>query len=449
MNILTISKFGTICGKNFTEMFIDEFFNKIENNLEDKKYDIRYNESNNEFIVIFNEQRYTLKLDNETMNNYATGKYNPLTLRIKKIIDKETSREQEEKDIKKTERKKELIINNAEIGILPDDESSEIYLEHLKQEQRITPKKIIEYFKNIRGDLKKTKEETPQAPFTYKWPFNKYCENDIFMNKRVFEITEFVSGISFVTFLCIAFLGGTSLLIALLIEMIPTLKFIEPLMIKFLPLSIALMLSPTLVSVVPISSFITRFFKKRINRLKEFIRDRKLLKHKIKELTEMLTTGKSTSLKEFDSTISMTPIEDIAMFQDNIYQNINDLVNRLTYINKNDRLILAKELKSILDEYNQRMKALEEDIKKGTITLGQDDIVKIKMDIISRIGVVETKLTAIRKKDLESSQRQSEQEIIERKLQQFSEEDIIDEYTDDIELSSSVKTLQRRSNGKN
>lgn len=449
MNILTISKFGTICGKNFTEMFIDEFLNKIENNLEDKKYDIRYNESNNEFIVIFNEQRYILKLDNETMNNYATGKYNPLTLRIKKIIDKETSREQEEKDIKKTERKKELIINNAEIGILPDDESSEIYLEHLKQEQRITPKKIIEYFKNIRGDLKKTKEETPQAPFTYKWPFNKYCENDIFMNKRVFEITEFVSGISFVTFLCIAFLGGTSLLIALLIEMIPTLKFIEPLMIKFLPLSIALMLSPTLVSVVPISSFITRFFKKRINRLKEFIRDRKLLKHKIKELTEMLTTGKSTSLKEFDSTISMTPIEDIAMFQDNIYQNINDLVNRLTYINKNDRLILAKELKSILDEYNQRMKALEEDIKKGTITLGQDDIVKIKMDIISRIGVVETKLTAIRKKDLENSQRQSEQEIIERKLQQFSEEDITDEYTDDIEEASSVKTLQRRSNGKN
>ena len=166
MNTLTISKFGTICGKNFTEMFIDEFLNKIENNLEDKTYDIRYNESNNEFIVIFNEQRYILKLDNETMNNYATGKYNPLTLRIKKIIDKETSREQEERDIEQKKIKKETILKNAEIGILPNNESIEIYLEHLKQEQRITPKKIIEYFKNIRRDLKKTKEETPQAPFT-------------------------------------------------------------------------------------------------------------------------------------------------------------------------------------------------------------------------------------------------------------------------------------------
>lgn len=449
MNILTISKYGTICGKNFTEMFIDDFINEIENNLNDKKYDIRYNESNNEFIVIFNEQRYILKLDNETMNNYATGKYNSLTSRIKRIIDKEISRDQEEKDIKKTERKKELIISNAEIGILPDDESIEIYLEHLKQEQKLTIEDIKTHFENIGKDLKKTKEETPQAPFTYKWPFNKCCGEvrgeKLFTNKRVFDIGSLIIQIS------IAFLISVSIfcITAMVIEMIPTLKFIEPLMIKFLPLSIALMLSPTLVSVVPISSFITRFFKKRINRLKEFIRDRKLLKHKIKELTEMLTTGKSTSLKEFDSTIGMTPIEDIAMFQDNIYQNINDLVNRLTYINKNDRLILAKELKSILDEYNSRVKALEENLKKGTITLGQDDIVKIKMDIISRIGVVETKLTAIRKKDLESSQRQSEQEIIERKLQQFSEEDIIDEYTDDIELSSPVKTLQRRQESKN
>lgn len=447
MSILTISKFGTICGKNFTEMFVEEFLNKIENNLNDKKYDIRYNESNNEFIVIFNEQRYILKLDNETMNNYATGKYNPLTLRIKKIIDKETSREQEEKDIKKTERKKELIISNAEIGILPDDESSEIYLEHLKQEQRITPKKIIEYFKNIKRDLKKTKEETPQAPFTYKWPFNKCCENDIF--KQKFIIAELISGITIAILFCIAFSTITFSIISLLIEMIPTLKFIEPLMTKFLPLSIILTLSPTLVSLVPISSFVKRYFEKRINRLKEYIRDRKLLKHKIKELNEMLATGKSTSLKEFDSTISMTPIEDIAMFQDTIYQNINDLVNRLTYINKFDRITLARELKSILDEYNKRMKALEDNLKKGTITLGQDDIVKIKMDIINRIGVVETKLTAIRKKDLESIQRQTEQETIERKLEQFYEEDIIEEYTDDIEEASSVKTLQRRSSSKN
>ena len=76
-------------------------------------------------------------------------------------------------------------------------------------------------------------------------------------------------------------------------------------------------------------------------------------------------------------------------------------------------------------------------------------IKKIKMDIISRIGVVETKLTAIRKKDLENSQRQSEQETIERKLEQFYEEDITDEYTDDIEEASSVKTLQRRQESKN
>ena len=453
MNTLTISKFGTICGKNFTEMFIDEFLNKIENNLEDKTYDIRYNESNNEFIVIFNEQRYILKLDNETMNNYATGKYNPLTLRIKKIIDKETSREQEERDIEQKKIKKETILKNAEIGILPNNESIEIYLEHLKQEQRITPKKIIEYFKNIRRDLKKTKEETPQAPFTYKWPFNKCCGEvrgeKLFTNKRVFDISILVLIITGSILISGVIVGATALVIAMVMELNPALKVVEPLIIKLLQIAFISVFSPILLSAVPISSFITRFFKKRINRLKEFISDRKLTKYKIKELTEMLTTGKSTSLKEFDSTISMTPEEDIITFQDTIYQNINDLVNRLTYINKYDRLILAKELKDILDEYNKRMELLEGNIKKATITLGQDDIVKIKMDIISRIGVVETKLTAIRKKDLESSQRQSEQEIIERKLQQFSEEDITDEYTDDIEEAFSVKTLQRRQESKN
>jgi len=444
MNILTISKFGTICGKNFTEMFIDDFINEIENNLNDKKYDIRYNESKNEFVVIFNEQRYILKLDNETMKKYATGNYDQLTLRIKKIIDKAISREERE-------RKKGLIISNAEVGILPDDESVEIYLEHLKQQKsKITTKKIIEYFENIRGDFATTQIETPEASYTYKWPFKRYYKTYTGVNDkyRVYDGEKLRFEMVMTGCILSLFLCGSEAYISTLSN-----PSIETLFNNVAPGVIAL---PLTTLTIPAVSFIKRYFEKRMKRLKTFINDRKLKKYKIKELTEMLkigkstclTTGKSTSLKEFDSTISMTPIEDIAMFQDNIYQNINDLVNRLTYINKNDRLILAKELKSILDEYNSRVKALEENLKKGTITLGQDDIVKIKMDIISRIGVVETKLTAIRKKDLESSQRQSEQEIIERKLQQFSEEDITDEYTDDIEEASSVKILQKRASSK-
>ena len=162
ISTLRISELGIVFDNNGFEMIIDDFFKKLEKNIKREDYNVLYNEKNNNFDITFDGTNYVLELDSEIMKNYIEGKYNNITLRLKKLSNTELDLKKKKKEIKLEEEKKELaiqrrneIVENAKKGILPNDEAKSLYLEELKKEKRFSFRNIFSILKKVMKIMKK------------------------------------------------------------------------------------------------------------------------------------------------------------------------------------------------------------------------------------------------------------------------------------------------------
>lgn len=390
-NVLKISELGIIYDNNGFEMILDDFFRKLEKNIKSEDYNVLYNERNNNFNITFNGTDYVLELDSETMKNYIEGKYNNITYKLKKLSNTELDIKRQQKEIELEEEKKELaiqrkneIVENARKGILPNDEAKSLYLEELKKEKRFSFRNIFSIFKKSHEDNENHRDNVEDFIYEYS-----NSESNI---GYIFEYGFMVSVVS--------------LLIPTIIMMFKEFNIDYNL---FWQIPLDAFFLPSTIYLYPAATYISKLIKNTINHFK----NKRIIKHKIKELEKQLkcASSKSISMETFDKTLEESIINNTYYFKDIIYKQINDLISRLEYINKNDRNKLLIELRKILNEYDTRSKSIE----KGN-GLIDDNLFKLQSDIVGKIALVESEMVSVRARDITSEEKSKERLLLEERF---------------------------------
>lgn len=422
MNRIKISSFQTVYGENFEEVTLKDFFAKLEKNIESNDYNVNYDEKTNRFIITYAGTSYILELDEKTANNYILGIYNDITLLLRKLANLEDKVTKKNDNIKKYNEQKEIILKNAlENNSLPDDNAKMIFLEYLKKSKRFSFKKIKDYFINFKSDISKSYNST-RIIRKHIWPFN----GDV---------------ISTLENIILASLIQTTLatVICLFVKIHAGLEEANRFLLPSMGVGAA---TPYLIYIIPVGVFLKEQVKNRFQRLINSIKKKKITNRKIKQLTKEL---KNSSLDSSNIEYSEGKNNNLSQveayeYSDTIYTEINNLANKLIYINVKDRAPIIRELKDILDEYNNRVKKINENSSSEKIELDKDDMIKLKMDIISKISILENKINSLIQENIELNSRAKDQEKIERVLETVAD---YNDYSDDIDFDSGTATKKR------
>lgn len=422
MNRIKISSFQTVYGENFEEVTLKDFFAKLEKNIESNDYNVNYDEKTNRFIITYAGINYILELDEKTANNYILGIYNDITLLLRKLANLEDKVTKKNDSIKKYNEQKEIILKNAlENNSLPDDNAKMIFLEYLKKSKRFSFKKIKDYFINFKSDISKSYDST-RIIRKHIWPFNGVDDDWLFARISIAAIVQAFVAIIISTF----FIFIT--------------KRQQPIML-FTSIIVGDVV-PYLIYTLPACVFLKEQVKNRFQRLINSIKKKKITNRKIKQLTKEL---KNSSLDSSNIEYSEGKNNNLSQveayeYSDTIYTEINNLANKLIYINVKDRAPIIRELKDILDEYNNRVKKINENSSSKKIELDKDDMIKLKMDIISKISILENKINSLIQENIELNFRAKDQEKIEKVLDAVAD---YNDYSDDIDFDSGTATKKR------
>ena len=160
-----------------------------------------------------------------------------------------------------------------------------------------------------------------------------------------------------------------------------------------------------------------------IKSIKEIIKQTKLNKHKIKQLekTIVLQNTKSNNIQEFDKTLENPIKEDLNNFTSYIMKEFSMLLNRINYLNLDNKNELLYKVQLLMDEYINRYKKIIYANKKDKLTLDKDDLEKLKLDITKKISDIESQIIDVREKDVKFEQILKEKEILDAKIQESYE----------------------------
>ncbi len=160
-----------------------------------------------------------------------------------------------------------------------------------------------------------------------------------------------------------------------------------------------------------------------IKSIKEIIKQTKLNKHKIKQLekTMVLQNTKSNNIQEFDKTLENPIKEDLNNFTSYIMKEFSMLLNRINYLNLDNKNELLYKVQLLMDEYINRYKKIIYANKNNELTLDKDDLEKLKLDITKKISDIESQIIDVREKDVKFEQILKEKEILDAKIQESYE----------------------------
>lgn len=380
MQTLKITSLGTVQSDDFFEIVLEKFLKKLERNIKKKKYNVLYNEKDTNFYILFNGEEYVLELDSEEKKKILEGKYSDYISRLMKLSNNQPEIYKNCVEIALDTERKEEIIENAEKGILPNDEARVIYLEYLKE---------------LRVDVLRA----------YLTGYNPKIDDTIEEGEKTFLKISLL-------FSSVGFLIGAGIS--------NVLESIYPL-IGFSGFGL---LVPTFF--IRLNDFFDGDYS-----FIEVIKQRKIIKHKIKELEKSLNIKKSKS-KNVNEVL--VPIKTYSYeFKDTIYKEISNVLDKIENVtNKSDKIELKRNVKSILERYNIGLK----EAQKGE--LGSDDVVALQYRIKKEILVIEIRVDGILAKEITESEKNNENAILQKRL----EEPII---IDDEEIDG---TLRRREENK-
>lgn len=161
-----------------------------------------------------------------------------------------------------------------------------------------------------------------------------------------------------------------------------------------------------------------------IKPINEIIKQIKLNKHKIKQLEKniVLQNTKSNNIQEFDKTLENPIKDDLNNFTSYIMKEFSMLLNRINYLNSNNKNELLNKVQLLMDEYINRYKNIIYANKNNELTLDKDDLEKLKLDITKKISDIESLIVDVREKDIKFEQILKEKEILDAKIQESYEE---------------------------
>ena len=401
--ILRITDLGTVCSCDKTiDMLTNKFLKKLEKNYQSDAYNVSYNEKDNNFNIKYDGIEYILELDSDTMKNYIEGKYNDITLRLKKITMAEldlNKRKEEELKLKKAEEEAAIerekivkkIIEEAERGIIPNNEARTIYLNKLKKDKKFPFKKLLfNIFKQSHEDNETHRDNVGEIIYEHSDGIGEFIIFDgIFL-------AVIVSGITLII---------ENFLIAF--------SVIDDLNINLLwKLALGGFFLPSAIFLYPVATYFYNLVKNTIKHIK----NKRLIKHKIKELKKALKYPEHKSIAEnmFDKTLE-EPIKKYSYdFQDYILQYISDLLDKIKYLNYSDKIRLNKSIAVIYKEYKEKLNKIPE-----TNTIEDfcgNNIIELQNSVKNKLAKIEIEITQIRISDITEEEKQKEFSIIEERL---------------------------------
>ena len=364
---IKFTKFNTVLCDDFDEMTISDFFRIIETNLDTKDYSVIYDNEKNTFTIIYKGNFYQVEIDKNIMEQYRLGIYTPLTRKLRKL------------------NMVEKLIESPSLNDIKNDEERLVYLEYLKNSKKFSANKISKYFTNLGKDLN----------FFFKYLIRYFRDSDGY--------SLFV-----ILFLACFWICG----LAALCLLFPAYALENFSLLKHALWPFCALLVYPIVDVLA-------YLATRLGRLLDCFSNHKLVNEKIKSLEHplSLTHNKSLNLQDIEKIID-NKVNDSEQFQNILLKEINTLVERLSFINQEDRVIIGKEIKDILNEYKERMSTISNNSNNNLdiFNLDKDGLEKLKIELLAKISEVEEKISSATKKNLANSQRLKETELIEGKL---------------------------------
>lgn len=408
MKEMRLTSFDTIIFGD-KELLFDEFFKKLNDNLGDD-YSVCYEEDTNRFKIVFDGVEYFLVLDKITMDNYKFGNYSRFTLDLKKIIDRIEQIQQEsaienEKiklETEESERKaqeildRKKIIEDAENGLLPNDEAKRIYLAYLQEEKKLS-RRIKRYFINLGNDIVASKKRfikdgAELFGILLGLTFCAAFGISIYIGLRCFNsfLGSFGSSLfNLVTKLTFNFEWSFN-------KELLNIYWFSLLPFGFYPLSFV---------GISIETIVRRFC-----RLRDLGKNKKLTNHKIKQLSEELKRGsiEDKTFDAFDRTLPEPIKEQTKSFKDPVLGYLGAISNRLQYINPTEREVLRAEVKRIAEKYKGRLEEYRkqelDESSQIVLSLDNNSYISIINDIIPEINALEHRINQIRNYDVEKEQ---------------------------------------------
>ena len=385
MEILRITNLGTIQGDNGFEMVLEDFLIKLEKNIKKKNYSIIYNAKNISFDILYNGKEYVLELDSEIKENLLEKKYNALTLRLKKLSDIQLgiNNVQEKTRLENGRKEKELqriakIIEEADKGMIPDDEAKKIYLEELKKRNSFISRFKVNYHR----------AKEAQRKFVSEW------FGDVFLPSLLVSLVNLVP-----RFACFVLTYGIS-------------TGFNTSSIEYI--NIYMILAAIMAPCFDLKSFFIA------SAIKNYSKDRKIRKvnrHKIKELKVSLKYTKSNSMamNNFYEKIE-EPIKNSSYnFRNKVFNDISKLIDGLEYIDESDRGIFKDKITIFLNDYRSRLLIIKE--TKSGMDLSES-LDKIESEALQHIALLESELNSLRGRVVSKNEIEEEYSILQRRLEE-------------------------------
>ena len=185
--------------------------------------------------------------------------------------------------------------------------------------------------------------------------------------------------------------------------------------------------------------------------IQEKRKENKLIKAKIDKLNEIenvdkVVIAKSYSAEEFDKTVDGETMDSLNL-KNSIMKNLDELVNRINLLNPEDKAVFFQEAQIILAEYTERYKKIiNQDC--NNVDIEADNYMKLKIDTLTRIADLETRVVEVRQKDLELKSITDESKLLTEKIEGFSQLDGLDlelQRTHNI-INNKIKVKKLRNN---
>lgn len=277
------------------EIKVEKFFSKLDRLIETKNYSVKYKKDDNEFIIKYNKDKYSLELTDEQVSNMEDMPNIKHLLYLSRIEDRA-----------------ELKESNKEISEEPlDSETKKFYLDILKKRKG----KISDYLNNLGADLVNS--------------IRNANDND------TLGMTMLVSGIGGSAL----GIGVWSLLFTLFVN-----KYLF--LLTFLGLGLA--------AVEYVGCVLGTYLSDRVFRLIEFIDSKKTRRLRITSLEKELSMQNTLCIEDKQK----EEVKELEI-KGSILSMINSLIVELQEVNVENRENLREEIRKLLVEYMNKVNTTE------------------------------------------------------------------------------------------
>ena len=394
--VIYITELGTVIIANDPlsekEILFDDFVRDLETKIDKEESAVKYDKENNLFYLVERDSHHgyrmtahKLSINEEAMNNYAFGKYNKITSKINELYLRSMSTKEQKEMLAKKDMERRAIIRKMNYEHeMPTPAEARIYLDYLEELKKNNAKKIQDNTKEI---LK-----------VYGIPTTALLSTSALSGGCLWIVDDSLAIVGFL-------IGG-------ILGALPCYFAIDS-------------IDSYVVSNTDYYS-INSYVKSVKKEIQEKRKENKLIKAKIDKLNEIenvdkVVIAKSYSAEEFDKTVDGETMDSLNL-KNSIMKNLDELVNRINLLNPEDKAVFFQEAQIILAEYTERYKKIiNQDC--NNVDIEADNYMKLKIDTLTRIADLETRVVEVRQKDLELKSITDESKLLTEKIEGFSQLD--------------------------